>query len=240
MNQLIEEIFQSRSVTDADGQTYPLHSSISPREGEWLFNLVRERGAVETLEIGLAQGLSALHFCEAHRQRGSGRHTGIDPYEASSWHSIGLLNLERAGLMGHFRLLEASSERALPSLLADGEKFDFIFIDGLHLFDHTILDFFYADKLLNLGGLLMMHDLWMPAIRKVAAFILRNLPYREIPPPPGKNSAPRRLWRYLRNLRANRFDLYSSGLFLDGRLVNSCVLEKTGSDQRHWTHYRSF
>ena len=56
-------------------------------------------------------------------------------------------------------LVEERSEFALPTILTSNEgRFDFIFIDGWHTFDHTILDCFYAIRLLRVGGYLVLDD----------------------------------------------------------------------------------
>jgi len=72
---------------------------------------------------------------------------------------------------------------ALPRLCAEGERFDFVFIDGRHLFDCVLVDFFYVDRLLEVGGYVALDDLWMPAVRKVKSFILRNRSYELVPVP---------------------------------------------------------
>ena len=38
------------------------------------------------------------------------------------------------------------------------KPFDFIFIDGWHTFDYTLVDMFYADRLLRIGGYLLIDD----------------------------------------------------------------------------------
>ena len=77
----------------------------------------------------------------------------IDPFQSTQWEGIGRLNVQRAGLGEFHHVFEAKDFVAMPKLLEEVEqgrrqKFDLIFIDGMHLFDYTLLDFFYADKLL--------------------------------------------------------------------------------------------
>ena len=80
------------------------------------------------------------------------------------------------------------------------EQYDLIFIDGMHTFDYTLVDFFYADMLLPVGGLLILvcrvkvfriwgwydfllilqDDLQMPAVSKVKEYVSKNRAYSYI------------------------------------------------------------
>ena len=53
---------------------------------------------------------------------------------------------------------------------AQGERIDFAFIDGAHTFDHALVDFFYIDRMLNVGGIVAFDDLGFPCIEKVCRF----------------------------------------------------------------------
>ena len=63
----------------------------------------------------------------------------------------------------------------MPELLKDNEsKFDFIFIDGWHTFDYTLVDFFYADKLLIKGGIIAVDDAKHQGVAKCLKYIDTN------------------------------------------------------------------
>ena len=74
----------------------------------------------------------------------------VDPNQSTQWSSIGVRNIERAGFARLHTLVEKCDYVALPELLEQGKRFDFAFIDGMHLFDYTLLDFFYVDRCVNL------------------------------------------------------------------------------------------
>ena len=134
---------------------------------------------VKTLEVGCAYGLSSLHICLATRNRDLASHTIIDPNQNTSWDGVGIRNLEKAGI-SFFSLIEERSEFALPQLLDGNEgQFDFIFIDGWHTFDHTLLDCFYATRLLRVGGILAIDDASFPSVRRVVNFIKHYPCYEE-------------------------------------------------------------
>ena len=62
----------------------------------------------------------------------------------------------------------------MPRLLNNNKKYDLIFIDGFHTFDYTLLDFFYADLLLNIDGYIIIDDIKHPGVRKCYDYIKTN------------------------------------------------------------------
>lgn len=181
----LESIYETGNVTGADGVTRPYFpASISREEALVLAQTARSEGSRATLETGMAYGLSTLAIAGIHAERGGGDHIAIDP-TLSVWASIGELNVQRAGLEEYVRVIEAPSEAALPSLLAEGCRRDFVFIDGSHLFENVLLDFFYADRLLDPNGIVAFHDTWMPAVTRVLEFVLSNRAYDQVNALPG-------------------------------------------------------
>jgi predicted O-methyltransferase YrrM len=178
---LIDEIYATRTVRNAAGETVNVFpTSIPYEEGMALYRLVKALKPAATLEVGMAYGVSSLFICQALRENGHGRHTVIDPFQtaADGWNAIGLLNLERAGLRELVTFHEDYSYAALPRLLAEGARVQMAFIDGSHRYADAFLDLCYADKLLDVGGCLVFDDIWMAAVRKTLAFALRDMPYR--------------------------------------------------------------
>jgi len=173
---LLDEIYARGEVVTAEGQVLKVHSGISREEGAFISNLILgDPRITRTLEVGCAYGLSSLSICAALRGRNGARHIIIDPFQQTQWQSVGVSNLRREGL-GWFELVEERSEFALPRLTAEREsQFDFIFIDGWHTFDHTMIDCFYATRLLGIGGYLVIDDAYFPAIAKVIRY-LENYP----------------------------------------------------------------
>jgi len=171
---LLEQIYETGEVEDEHGERHPSRpTSIAREEAHALARCVRDHGAARTLEVGMAYGLSTLALAGAH----GGAHVAIDPFQRSDWRSIGILNVARAGLDARVRVIERRSDEALADLAARGERFDLAFVDGLHLFDATLVDFHFADRLLDVGGRVALHDLWMPSIRAAVDFIAANRAY---------------------------------------------------------------
>jgi hypothetical protein len=245
MNPLIDEIYKTRNVKDSQGREVdPFPTSIGYDLGMVLYNIVANTNARKTLEVGMAYGLSTLFICQAHKDKVQGQHTTIDPLEETRFRSIGLLNIRRAGLEKHLRFYGAGSESVLPELLSHGEHFDFIFVDGIHLFDYTLVEFFFSDRLLDNGGHIVFHDLWMPSIRSVVNFVLKNRNYELAPQVAWKKySSPNRVLNFLKDVKQVPFNLYLLGFSLK-RLTtgmpNYCVLRKLSDDHRDWRHHKAF
>jgi len=170
MNPVISEIYET-----ADHAL--LQSAISPAEGELIDRAISENDVTSSVEIGCADGLSSLFICDALSRRPNPRHIIIDPYQTEHYGSRGVANLKRAGF-DFFELIEKPSELALPTLLQTGTEFDFALIDGFHTFDHTMLDFFYLNRMLRVGGLIAIDDVNMASVHKVVRYIFNYPCYR--------------------------------------------------------------
>ena len=139
--------------------------------------LIIDKKTKNTLEIGMAYGgsalviLSTLQFIFGDDVKF--HHTAIDPYQGQFDHA-GVEIIKRAKLDQNFEWLEDSSESALPELLTKGNKYDFIYIDGSHLFEHVFVDMFYSLMLLNKGGIMLFDDCMDRHVAKVISFIKYN------------------------------------------------------------------
>jgi predicted O-methyltransferase YrrM len=171
----VEATYARGSTQDADGNPVELAPhSIERPQGEALRDLAIAEGAERTLEVGLALGMSALFICQAVLPRG-GRHTAIDPFQRESWNGAGLRTLREAGVQDSVEVIEEESQLALPRLVARGRQFDFAFVDGDHRFEGVFLDLYYLTRLVKPGGLVVVDDMWMPAVRTAVAYVEKNL-----------------------------------------------------------------
>ena len=134
--------------------------------------------AKRTLEIGLAYGGSALWILDAQRFQVGAHHIAIDPFQRSQWGGVAISAIGSLTFPKSFELLEDLSIHALSGLIKKNDKFDLIFIDGNHRFDDVMVDFYLSDQLLNVGGILAFHDLWMPSISMVSKFVATNRAFR--------------------------------------------------------------
>lgn len=121
-NNIHVNIYQSRSVIDANGISFPLHSEITPDEGQLIMEMIRKHKARKVLEIGCAYGISSMFIQEALSGFSDTGHIIIDPGQQSEWKNIGIHNLSQSGYH-NYKLIEEPSELALPKLLEQGESF---------------------------------------------------------------------------------------------------------------------
>ena len=258
MNSVLGEILRTGYAKAPNGQLVKMHSGINADEGEFLQKLISELKPVVSLEVGLAYGKSALFICDGLCKIPNSRHIIIDPNQhggpwGDSWEGVGLHNLRRAGYEEMIEFYEEPSYQALPKLQAQGCNIDFAFVDGWHTFDYTMIDFFYIDKMLRVGGIVVLDDTNWPSIRKLCRYILANRAYRIVSSPsnrPGPSMKSLVLLGLLKSYlriphiagilrRAAAVEILESdiALGLSGRLT---AFIKEADDERRWDFHRDF
>jgi predicted O-methyltransferase YrrM len=173
---ILASMYASQPQRGEGDLLYPIDSGtrITRDRGDLLYAYAREVKPALSIEVGLAYGFSTLFLLSALRDQGSGHVIAIDPHQSSSWHGVGAARARQLGLEDRFTLIEERSEHALPRLALEGCEAQLIFIDGDHRFDATLLDFTLCDRLLPVGGIVALDDLWMPSVRRVASFVAHN------------------------------------------------------------------
>jgi len=225
MNALIESIYETKLVENAEGELKSFSSGIPYHTGVFLNQIIKNENLNRTLEIGMACGLSTLFICQAHKDKGKGVHTAIDPYQTRSWKSTGLLNVKRAKLDHILRFLETPSHEGLPQLLTAKEKFDFIFVDGSHAFNYAFVDYFYTNMILANGGYLVFDDLYLPSVRKVVSFALSSKDYQLVKTSTTKHlPLLSRVAKIGRRILQNPLEIDTTGFKFSSE--NICVLRK--------------
>jgi len=241
MNSVLNEVYARREMTGRSGKTLPLFpTAIGWHKGVSLYKWIRSTRPRNTLEIGFASGASTLFICQALQDNGAGRHCVIDPLQTSVWDSAGLDSIERAGLSQRLIFHEAPAHVQLPRLVEQKAAVDFAFVDGQHLFDYALLDCFYIDLLLPIGGVLALDDPWMPSVRKVARFMLTNRGYRLVNYTNrllAGAPAPAAVRAMIRCLLGWRGDRIAQPVF---RFESLLYLQKMGTDNRRWRWHKDF
>ncbi len=252
MNTVLEEILRSGITVTESGEKVPINSAVTEGEGSFLEGLVSDIKPRITLEVGLAFGVSALFICQALPS--GAKHIVIDPHQFSGpwgagWHGAGLAALKRAGYGDRVEFHPEPSYAVLPQLESSGVKLDFAYIDGWHTFAFALVDFFYIDRMLEVGGIVALDDVHMPSIRKLCRFALINLNYDVCGHYPETRSKPTWKQRAVTALAKKskimgRFvkpeftvpdtDL---GMPLDCRCL---ALRKRSHDTRDWDFHREF
>lgn len=244
LNPLLREIYETGKVRDAEGNEYDaMPTSFNFVEGEAAYRTILKHNARRVLEIGVAYGVSTLFILQALRELGEGHLIGLDPFQIENYHDIGLLNVKRAGYEDLFTFRKMYSQDALPEYLIAGDKFDFIVIDGHHTFEQAMLDFYYSEKIIEVGGHIMFHDVaYYPAVRKALTFVLRNMSFEPamddflVKPSPLGHA-----YTFAKMAWANPLEPLTWRLFYQNAFQrNFCIIRRTGTDTRRHDHYVPF
>jgi predicted O-methyltransferase YrrM len=180
MNALLERILTDQSVTDGV-TSHPLRHpdfpdlpvAIDITEGAMLQRLVATIKPRTSLEIGCAYGVSTLFICDAlaalpHKVQ----HIVLDPFQSTQWGGIGLKNVRDAGFGALVDFRERSSELELPSLAREGVTLDFAFVDGRHTFDQVMMEFYFLNRMLRVGGVIVFDDADRRSVNRVVRHAL--------------------------------------------------------------------
>lgn len=155
------------------------NTRVSIEQGAELHRIARAQKTKSALEIGFAYGFSTIWLLDALSAQHDSSHVAIDPLERRFWQGVGLHQAERLSELGPaFSWIEDYSIHALSRLIREERKFDLIFVDGNHRFDDVLVDFYLADQVLAVGGIMAFDDLWMQSVRSVVSFVSLNRAYR--------------------------------------------------------------
>jgi predicted O-methyltransferase YrrM len=133
------------------GAVYSAHSDMRVDERVFLYAFVRGFRPERALEIGVAEGGSALIITNAMEESGRGLLVGVDPAPRllGAWKD----------LHGRYKLISQPSPEAIPEArAAAGGPFDFVLIDGLHRYDSVQKDIVAILPHLADGAYLLFHD----------------------------------------------------------------------------------
>lgn len=183
MSKVLDEMIATGLTRLASGEEVPVHSAIGHGEREFIKSIFDEIRPSRTLEIGMAYGVSTLTICEALKKVGGERHIAIDPDQhtgtwGDGWRGGGLNNIDKAGFTELLEFYESPSHIALPKLEEAGVRVQFALIDGWPAFDYRIADFMLIDRILDIGGVVMIAAAHLPGVRKACRFIITNRSYR--------------------------------------------------------------
>jgi predicted O-methyltransferase YrrM len=250
MNRVLEQILESGAVSDGQQTITVRHpefpdrvSHVDRSTGALLQRAIMDVKPALSLEVGLAYGVSTLFICDAISSLPRpGRHIVLDPYQNGKWRGIGLRNIREAGCQSLVEFHEAPSEILLPRLLEEGRVLDLVFIDGLHRFEQAFVEFYYVNRLLRPGGVVLFDDAARRSVNRVIRHALTYPAYEIYGTTDEVRGGPSLLGR-LRQLacgvpalrRLLRPDLLRRDWDL-GILGRCVALRKIAEDQRptHW------
>jgi predicted O-methyltransferase YrrM len=161
---------------DPSHYTKYISGGINTDEGMYLYKTILSINAHKMIEVGLANGVSSAYILIGAKQT-NGHLISIDPFQKTQWKSGGLNIICKMKLKSHHTWIEDVSHKALPRLLdkkGAESSYDLIFIDGFHTFDYTLVDAYFADKLLRVGGVLIVDDFLHKGVNASMKYIMTN------------------------------------------------------------------
>jgi predicted O-methyltransferase YrrM len=153
-----------------NGEIVKISSCINSEEGKIITAIIKKYKFKKCLEIGMACGVSAFYILSNKKTK----LISIDPYQDSQWKNYGIKLLKELKLDKRHKLYQLKSYDALPRLVKKNKIFDFIFIDGFHTFDYTLIDFFYSSLLIKNGGIIIIDDALHHGVSKCIKYIISN------------------------------------------------------------------
>lgn len=152
-----------------------IKAGIGAEEGQFLLNTIIENKCKKIIEIGFANGISAAYMLTALKET-DGHLISIDPFQTEQWKDAASMLVKKMKMKTRHTLIQKKSHEALPNLLTkNGEgSFDLVFVDGWHTFDYTLLDIFYAEKLIHLNGFIVVDDAMHPGVAACVKYLNTN------------------------------------------------------------------
>jgi predicted O-methyltransferase YrrM len=172
LNLLFIDRFRIKINDDKNLKSIKITSAIKNKEGSYISEIISKNNYKKCLEIGLANGISAVYILKNK----STNLISIDPFQKTQWKNEGKKLLKKFKLNNRHKCIEKKSYEALPELLKKygNESFDFIFIDGWHTFDYTLVDFFYSNFLLKIDGIIIIDDVLHPGVSDCITYLNKN------------------------------------------------------------------
>lgn len=244
MHTLLEEVFKTKTYKNSRNEIIPIHSETSREQCLFLQDLIRQNKFKHSIEIGFAYGMSTLAILE-EIAKNNGRHVVIDKFQIDGWGGHGLDMIKQAGYEDKLEFSDKFCYQTLPELMLSGRTFDFAYIDSTKQFDWLLVDFFYIDKILEVGGIIVFDDVTFPGIRKLLRYISQFPAYKIESQHPGNApvSKRRRMAHLLKNFPGAKSLLRPEILVSDfemGLNANCVALRKVQQDTRSWDWHVDF
>jgi predicted O-methyltransferase YrrM len=192
VNSVLERILETQQVSDGirnlplSHPDFPnLPVAVTEAEGALIQRVIADIKPTTSLEIGCAYGVSTLYICEtlASLLDAPRRHIVLDPFQSTQWRGIGVRNVRDAGFVELLDFKEQRSELALPELLRDGVTIQLALVDGWHTFDQVMVEFYYLNRMLEVGGVILFDDADRRSVNRVIRHALTYPAHASMPAP---------------------------------------------------------
>ena len=169
------------------GDKISINSAITMTEGKVVAQLIHNHTLSKILELGMGYGIISIYiiltFIKKTKKGKINRYifkdntpdesidlndltnnsyqpklTSIDPYQETHWQNIGKKLITKHSLQQYHSLKSEPSDIKLPEYLKKKKKFDLIFIHYNSIKENILVDVYYAIKLLNTNGFLVINN----------------------------------------------------------------------------------
>jgi predicted O-methyltransferase YrrM len=170
LNTLIEILETGTIEINSTGERVTLHSHTPKGQGLFLQQMYDLVKPSKSLEVGLAYGISTLFILEKCRQYNSAEkcHVIIEPFP---WGNTALYNITKEGLEKYIDIRNELSDKVIPSMYLNNDRIQFAYVDTTKVFDTVLQDFYFIDKILDVGGIIIIDDASTGGINMVIRFI---------------------------------------------------------------------
>lgn len=151
------------------GIIYNQHCLMSIDERMFLYAMIRGCRPQRVLEIGSRNGGSAAIMACALEDNNQGLIVGIDPFPE--------FKVSQRWLQGRFHLITKPSPQAISEAReVAGQPFDFVLIDGLHIYEQVKKDIEGTLPHVANGGYLLFHDAFHFGVSEALREALESYP----------------------------------------------------------------
>lgn len=242
ITRVLEERLGTGVAEGMGGERVDIGSFALSREAAGV--LASVAGAVEPemiIEVGCASAVSTLAMLRAAP---TSRLIAMDPKQHTHWKGIGERAIALAGVQDRVELCIDRSDAVLPRLIERGVRAQMAFIDGWHMLDYVMVEAHLIDLMLDPGGVIVLHDMWMPALQHFSMFWVTNRAYEPVTIDGGGVTASpwsRKPTRAEQEIDGPGpvLDRFERGLapFVDRSVL---VMRKTGEDARVWDDFEPY
>jgi hypothetical protein len=158
---------------------------------------------------------------------------------------VGLELFKKAGYTDYLKFYEEFSYIILPKLLAEESDYDFAYVDSTKQFDWLMVDFFFLDKLIKPGGVIVFDDVVFPGIRKLLRYlsqfpdyeIYNTFPVNGVLNKSRKVDLLYKIFPFLKRYLKEDYLLMDSELGINTHCV---ALKKVRNDTCNWDWHKAF
>jgi hypothetical protein len=157
----IETLISERPHFHTDGAGRSANWSVVPD----VLRFVRSnlKPSMRTLETGAGRTTVAFAIAETH-------HVCITPQRTETEQICSYCR--EHGIEGSITFIHESSDIALASGQGIPDVLDFVFIDGAHQFPLPILDWYFTERKVPVGGIMAVDDYLTPSVRILHDFLV--------------------------------------------------------------------